>query len=156
MRVPVLYVMDTLEVGGTERSLLEIVKRLENVDATVCHIHPEDAFRPDHEEHGVRVIPLNIRGKCAPFRTVAALGRLVRELEPDILHSMLFRASLFSRVANIGTGVVHVGSLVSDSCGPRAHRGLGVRPSPRRWRRDRVDPGRRCRGGADAAPPRRG
>jgi glycosyltransferase involved in cell wall biosynthesis len=125
MRISVMYVIDTLEVGGTERSLLEIVRRLRNVDATVCHVYPGDALRRDYEEHGVRVIPLNIRGKYAPFRTVAALRRLVRELEPDIVHSMLFRASLFSRLASIGTGVVHVGSLVSDSYGARRYDRLG-------------------------------
>jgi glycosyltransferase involved in cell wall biosynthesis len=124
MKISVLFVIDTLEIGGTERSLLEIVKRLRNVEVTVCHIYPGHALRAEFENHGARVISLNIRGKYGPFRTITALRRLVRDLEPDIVHSMLFRASFFCRVASIGTGVVVVGSLVSDSYGARRCRKL--------------------------------
>jgi glycosyltransferase involved in cell wall biosynthesis len=124
MRISVLYVIDTLEVGGAEKSLLEIVERLNDVDVTVCHIYSGDALRAEYEKRRVRVISLNIRGKYAPVRTVAALRKLIGDLDPDIVHSMLFRANLFCRVATVRSRTALVESLVNDSYGERRSRAM--------------------------------
>ena len=59
----VLYLIDTLAVGGAERSLLDITSRFESVQPVMCHLYTGDALKPTFETAGVRVTSLNINKK---------------------------------------------------------------------------------------------
>lgn len=113
--IKVLFVIDTLEVGGTEQSLLELVKRLDRhrFSPRVCHIYQGAALRAQFERTGVSVHSLNLRGGYRFLQGFQRLRELIREHNPDIVHTSLFRASQIGRLAGRALGVPVVSSFVN-------------------------------------------
>jgi hypothetical protein len=99
----ILYLITGTKVGGTERSLLEICRRLDRDRylPTVVSLKKEGPVGAMIREAGVDVISLNMGESAGLFSTVefAAgllhLPRLLRGRSFDILHSFLFRANIF-------------------------------------------------------------
>ena len=120
----VLVVIDTLEVGGTEKSLLEIIRRFKTTRATVCHLFEGDSLKPEYERHGIEVISMNERGSHLSIAGCSRLNQLVRRTEPQVIHASLYRASILSRVVSRVTGTPLVDSLVNDSYGAVRYAGL--------------------------------
>lgn len=111
----VLYLIDTLEVGGTEKSLLEIAGRLGNLEAVLCHIYPGEALKPKFEEAGIRVISLNVGGKYSFFRAARKVLGTIKEERPDVVHSALYRAGIAGRIAGRIARLPLVDSFVNES-----------------------------------------
>jgi glycosyltransferase involved in cell wall biosynthesis len=109
----ILYLITGTKVGGTERSLLEICRRLDRDRylPTVVSLKKEGPVGAMIREAGVDVISLNMGESAGLFSTVefAAgllhLPRLLRGRSFDILHSFLFRANIFGRLAARRCGV---------------------------------------------------
>src|SRR5262249_61074755 len=74
----VLFVIDELDVGGTEQQILELVKRLDRqaFQPMVCCFRPGRISR-EIEAAGVPVFAFRKRAKVDPW-LVARLARLVR------------------------------------------------------------------------------
>lgn len=125
----VLVVIDTLEVGGTERSLLELLRRFRRLEPLVCTLYPGGALRPEYEAAGLRVEALDLPGKYSFRRAFRGVLDLVHRERPVLLHAALFRASIVARGVARWTGLPLVGSLVSDSYSQSRLREL--RPSQR-------------------------
>lgn len=113
--VKVLHLIDTLEVGGAEKSLTEIVPRLRATTSIVCQLYPGSALRPALTGSGVRVISLELPGRYAFRRACRAVTDIVRRERPDLLHAALFRAGMVARVVGGLTGVPVIDSFVNDS-----------------------------------------
>jgi len=116
--VKVLFVVDGLWVGGTERSIVEMLPHLE-----AAGISPTVACFRSCAGEGVedRVAPERLRllaaGRGLAGR-VRALRGLLRELRPAIVHSALFGANLATRLAAPGLPVVVLNSLVNTPYEP--------------------------------------
>lgn len=94
----VLLVIDSLEPGGTEHSLLEICRRFERWVPVVCHLSPAASLAPAYEAAGVRCVSLDLTGKY-PFLTGARyLRQLIAHERPLLVHSHLYNAGLGSRL----------------------------------------------------------
>lgn len=113
--VRVLYVIDTLEVGGAERSLLQLCEHVDRarVEIIVCSIYPGDALRDDFERLGIRVIQLNLPGKYRFLRAIGRLRHVIRRVRPDLVHTTLFRADQIGRIAARLVGVPVMSSFVN-------------------------------------------
>ncbi len=111
----VLYLIDTLEVGGAERSLLELTPRLKHIKPIVCHLYRGDVLRSRFEAAGVPVISLNLRGPYQLLRAYRLLRDLCIKEKPDAIVSALYRSDLLARIAGRRLGIMQVGSWVSDS-----------------------------------------
>ena len=113
----ILYVIDTLEVGGSERSLLETARRLDRqrFEMVVCHIYRGDALRGDFEAAGVRVVSLNLGGKYEFFKAFRRLKKLAVAEEPDLIHTTLFRSNQVGRAVGRWLGIPVMSSFVSLS-----------------------------------------
>jgi glycosyltransferase involved in cell wall biosynthesis len=108
-----LYVVDTLEVGGTERSLLETAARLDRrFECVVCHLYRGDALRPQFESAGIRVVSLGLAGKYQFVRAFRRLRQLVLKERPDIIHTALFRADQVGRTIGWWLRIPTVSSFV--------------------------------------------
>ncbi len=115
-RVHVLYVISTLDVGGTEGQLVQLASRLDRArfDVTVCCLGPAGPLVPALEEAGISVVAIGLRRETAwrrPVDTARRLWRLlalVRARRPHIVHGLLFHgyvaAAILGRLA--GTPVV--------------------------------------------------
>lgn len=111
----VLFLIDTLAVGGAERSLLEILSRLQHTQPVMCHIYSQDSLKAEYEAAGVPVVCLNVPDKYHFGIAVRRVVSLIRQLQPDLVHTTLFRADMVGRVAGRITGIPVIGSFVNES-----------------------------------------
>ncbi|RYD56672.1 MAG: glycosyltransferase family 1 protein [Sphingobacteriales bacterium] len=111
----ILFILDTLEVGGAEKSTLEISKYLKDIEPVVCSIFKGDALKRDFESAGIKLIQLNIDSYLYLFPAVKALKKIIEKEKPDVVHATLARAELVARVALKNSKIPLVGSLVGDT-----------------------------------------
>lgn len=115
MKMKVLFLVDTLEVGGAEKSLLEILQRFQHTDPVVCSIYAGEALKNAFEASGIRVLSLGLRGKYRYFRAIAKVVAILRSEKPDLIHTTLARSHFVGRAAGRLSGIPVISSLVSDS-----------------------------------------
>jgi glycosyltransferase involved in cell wall biosynthesis len=116
--VRVLYVIDSLVAGGTERSLAALAphyRRL-GIDLDVAFLHDRAGVGPELEAAGATLFSL--AGRRGLPGAVPRAVKLVRNRHPDLVHTTLFEADLVGRVASAATRVPVVGSLVNTAYGP--------------------------------------
>lgn len=124
----VLQVVDGLWVGGTERSLVEMLPRFEahGIDVRIaCLRRREEGVEGEVPPN--RLLLVSGEGLAGQARS---LRRLLRRDRPALVHSSLFRANMVTRLAAAGTGIPVLNSLVNDSYGPDRLRDPRIRP----WR----------------------
>ncbi len=97
----VLFVIDELDVGGTEQQLLELVKRLDRrrYAPMVCCFRPGRVSR-EIGALGVPVVTIRKRWKVDPF-LVLSLTRLMRRERIDLVQTYLFTSNTWARLAAI-------------------------------------------------------
>ena len=86
----ILFVIDTLETGGAEKSILDVASRFKRYTPVVCHIYRGDGLKPDYERAGIRVIALDVAGHYNFNTAVMRLHKVVQSVRPAIIHSTLF------------------------------------------------------------------
>lgn len=114
----VLFAVDGLWVGGTERSLSEMLPKLIEAGlepAVACLRHRAEGVEEETRRQGVVIHQLKAPGL---FSQVKALRRLLQSEAPHVLHTSLFRANLVGRLAAIGRASVVVNSLVNTPYAP--------------------------------------
>ena len=113
----VFCVINGLGPGGAERSLAELLPHyLEaGIDVRfVCLRH-----RDIGSEEAVRALGCQIEFIGVKLgRAIWRLRRLIRRVQPDVVHTTLFEADLVGRVAAAGTGVPVLTSLVNTTYEP--------------------------------------
>lgn len=105
MPATILYVITELDIGGAEKALFELVRRLDRdrYAVEVACLTGRGAvggwLRGLHVPvHFLRMPP----GGFRPWQALLAerrLRRIIRELRPDIVHTVLFHANLLGRLA---------------------------------------------------------
>lgn len=107
-RLRVLFVIDELDIGGTEQQLLEIVRRVDRsrFDPVVCCFRPGAKAR-EIESLGVQVIhePKHL---TADPGLVVRLARLMRYGRFDLVQTYLWTANTWARLAARMAGVPRV------------------------------------------------
>lgn len=126
----VLTVIDSLAVGGAERSLAAMSPYLRDrgVDLHVAYLVERIGVGPELEAAGATLHPVtSSSGRIGNTRLIA---RTIRETNPDLVHTTLFESDLAGRVAARMVGKPVVSSIVTEAYGPE-HFG---NPEYRRWR----------------------
>lgn len=112
----VLFVIDTLEVGGTEKSLLELTSRFSaDIKPVVVHLFAGEALRVRFEKHNIDVISLNVHSPFAFYNCYRSLRRVISDHAPDIVVAQLFWSEFYSRLVLAGATTPLVGTFVNDS-----------------------------------------
>ena len=75
----VLFVIDTLQLGGAEQSLLANSSRFVNTESVICHLYPGEALKPRFAEYGIKVYSLNIKQKYGFVSAYGKLKKIVKE-----------------------------------------------------------------------------
>ncbi|SFN73782.1 glycosyltransferase [Salegentibacter flavus] len=115
-KIKVLYIIDTLEGYGAEKSLVEITSNFKHINPVFAHIYQGDMLKPRLEDAGVRVYSLDIRKKYAFNTAVKKLKAIYLQEKPDIIHATLFRSEIISRkLKQIFPQIYLVGSFVSNA-----------------------------------------
>jgi glycosyltransferase involved in cell wall biosynthesis len=115
----VLQVIDSLARAGAEQSLTALAAPLasEGIEVHVAYLVERDGLRPDLERAGIPVHSL-ADGSSRRSRWLRDTARLIRELQPAVVHTTLFEADLAGRRAAARLGVPCVSSLVNTAYGP--------------------------------------
>jgi glycosyltransferase involved in cell wall biosynthesis len=97
--VRALFVIDELDVGGTEQQLLELVRRLDRARYAplVACFRPGRVSR-EIESAGVPLVVLPKRAKADPW-LVARLWGLIRRRRIELVQTYLFTANTWARAA---------------------------------------------------------
>ena len=114
----VLYVIDTLEIGGAERSLLDILARMDVFEPTICFIYRGNSLEEKYREAGICVLGLGLDKKYGFLTAVRLLVRLMRRIKPDLVVTTLFRSDIAGRIAARLCGVPVLSCFVSDTYAP--------------------------------------
>src|SRR5437899_6986922 len=95
----VLYVIDSLIYGGTERSLLELTPPLlaRGVELEVAYLFERPGLREQFEAAGVRLH--SVAGPGGRVSSIRRVRRLIRDRTPDLVHTSLFEANVAGRIA---------------------------------------------------------
>ncbi len=122
----VVHIIDNLGTGGAQRQLVELVTRLPCdrwrpivIALSTEHVQAVDELRAA----GVEVHLLHQHGKL-DLPCLASLTRLIRQLRPSIVHTWLFTADCYGRLAayanRVPVTVCGIRNTVDDM--PRHHR----------------------------------
>lgn len=111
----VLYIIDTLEGYGAEKSLVEIATNLKKVIPVFVQVYEGDMLKTELEKSGIDVYCLGIKDKYAFNDAVKKLIPVYRKEKPDIVHATLFRSEMIARRMKVKfPGICLVGSFVSN------------------------------------------
>lgn len=110
----VLFVIDTLETGGAEKSLFENLRRFRSIDPVVCHIYEGGSLKHLFQNEGIPVYSLGVQKKYGFISAYKKLRQLVRTEQPALIVAYLTRSELISRIYGKINGIPVVGTFVSD------------------------------------------
>lgn len=117
-----LYVIDSLAPGGAETSLAEMAPGLLEAGVEIHVLPLVDRLHLAHRlrEAGALVhTPASRRGR---LRSVSRIVSVIRELDPDLVHTTLYESNIAGRIAAWLTRKPTSSSLVGDTYGDhRAH-----------------------------------
>lgn len=106
MRLRVCLVIPTLVKGGAEKQLTLLAAGLDRARFE-CHVvvlTHSGPYEAELREQGVQVHVIGKRAKLDPT-AYWRLARKLKELQPDVVHTWLFAANSYGRMAARGAGV---------------------------------------------------
>lgn len=110
----ILHLFVTLPMGGAENLLLSILANLdpERYRSTVCCIRNKDLLGAEVMARGFPLVELGLLNKGGwDQRIVTQLKNLIRQHQIDLVHSHLFHANLYGRLAASGTKIPAIASI---------------------------------------------
>lgn len=118
----VLMTVSTMGVGGVARTLVDTSEELvrSGNEVTICSLYSYDSEQLQSDLVCQRSLGIERSRPVALVRGLLALRRLIREYEPDVVHSHAFHANILSRIACLGMPTSQVATLHS----PAGRRGL--------------------------------
>ncbi len=127
----VFYIVDSLNVGGAEKSLLEILGNFRHVQPVMCHIYCGSDLRPAYEKANIHVISLNIKKRLAFHHALRKLIQAIRHEAPDVIHLTGFYSTFLGRMAGFLLKVPIVESFSNETYTPRYYASL---PTQFHWK----------------------
>ncbi len=113
----IIFLVDSLQVGGAEKSILEISKRLKEITPIICVLYPDrDDLRDSFNKSRIQVVDLNLKrgDKLWFWKGKKAFKKICKELQPGIVHAHLYKSEIIARFSDINDSIL-IGSFVSDT-----------------------------------------
>lgn len=125
-KLVILYLIDSLQTGGAEKSLLAITSRLRQFTPVfVTLFNGKHDLLPVYEQAGIKVIRLGLTVSNRFKEIAAQVDRIVEEEQAVIVHSSIFRSDMVAR--QLKSRVTIVNSLVNNSYRKRRYDGLSLK-----------------------------
>jgi glycosyltransferase involved in cell wall biosynthesis len=124
-RVPVMFPVNQLGVGGAERQLAELVKGMDKnrFEPIVVSLYPGGALEPEVKAMpGVELISLRRRGRF-DFLILFKIYRLLRQRRVKIIQPFLTPASFFGMAPSFMNR--RLVKIITERCGVRVNPRLG-------------------------------
>lgn len=123
----VLFVIDTLQTGGAEQSLLENTTRFKSIQPVVCHLYKGELLKPRFLESGIPVYSAGIQKKYGFSEAIKRLREIVQQEKPDLLVAYLTRSEIVTRRVGKHFGIPVIGTFVSDLYSKTYNAGLSFK-----------------------------
>jgi sugar transferase (PEP-CTERM/EpsH1 system associated) len=105
-KINILQLMTDSKIGGAEKVVLELAKRLnkDKFSVIICCLTEEGPIFNEAKKENIRIFALGIRNKFC-FLRAFKLFKLLKDEKIDILQSHLFHANLLGRILGRIAGV---------------------------------------------------
>src|SRR4051794_11406584 len=110
----VLFLIDTLNTGGTEKSLLALLPCFKRYTPVVCHVYRGDQLKEQYLAKGIQVHSISLPPPYNFSKAIPAVRQACDQFKPDIIHSSLFKSDIISRFVARKLKVPLVNSLVNN------------------------------------------
>lgn len=113
-KIRLLHLITRLPIGGAERMLLGVLRNLDaqRFESVVCCIQDRGELADEAEAMGVPVLSLGLMNRGGYDRQVVPeLRRIMREQRIDLVHTHLYHANLYGRLAARREGIPAVASV---------------------------------------------
>ena len=138
----VLFTIDTLQQGGAEQSIANIIKHFsEEVEVTVLYFYTKSDLLPIYQKLNCKIISLGLTGKYEWRKAISEMKKVLHDVQPDIVVSSLYRSNIISRIACRSCGVKLAGTFVDDSYSRERRatfKGIGLLKYQFTWMLDRL------------------
>src|ERR1035437_6412376 len=109
MSTRILHVIGQIAVGGCEKQLLELIRRGDHdrYQYGLCYYspNPDNMVRP-FTEAGAQLFYVDKFGESSTtWRFFRSLRRTIREFHPDLIHTWLYSANFWGRLAGRSLGL---------------------------------------------------
>jgi len=111
----VLYIIDTLQMGGAERSLLDITTKFKRIEPIFLQLYKGEELKADFERNNIKVIQLQLNGGYEFSKAVNKIIEIIDLVKPDLIHASLVRSCLISRKLKKHTSIPLINSYTSNS-----------------------------------------
>lgn len=125
-KTTILYLLDTLQTGGAEKSLLEITSRFkEFLPVFVTLFDGKHDLLDEYEAVGIKVIRLGLPVSNRFSEIAKIVDQVAQQEGAVIVHSSIFRSDMVAR--RLKSPVKIVNSLVNNSYRKRRYDGLNLK-----------------------------
>lgn len=121
----VLYIIDTLEIGGAEKSLVAITSMFKTITPVFIQIYPGNGLKKVLLNNDIEVYDLQISEGYNFKEALNKLIPLVQKIRPDIIHTTLFKSDIIGRKLMKHYKVPLINSLVNNSYIKQRYNNLG-------------------------------
>jgi glycosyltransferase involved in cell wall biosynthesis len=125
-RVKVLYLIDTLAIGGAEKSLVDIAIHNTKIESIFITIYNGDSLVSLLKQNSIEVHQLNNSFRYKFDTVVAQLLPLIDAIKPDIIHSTLFRSDIIARKVKQYRNIPLISSFVNNTYLSERYRTLSL------------------------------
>lgn len=114
-RIRVAYLIGSLELGGTQKHLYDLIGGLDRneFDPSLIVFQAGGVYQRKFESLNVPIHELDIRSRADLARRVPRFRRVIRMVGPDVLHSVLYLSSLYGCLVRVFDGNRRCGLVVS-------------------------------------------
>jgi glycosyltransferase involved in cell wall biosynthesis len=99
-KLRILYLITGLRLGGAERQLLLLAAHIQAKGQQVLVVAMEGGgvLAADFRGRKIEVLELDIKGAGSLFHGYQKLKKIIKDFSPDLIHSHMIHANLFSRI----------------------------------------------------------
>jgi len=112
----VLFTIDSLQQGGAEQSIANIIRNFsDDVEVSVLYFYTKSDLLPVYQQLNCNIISLGLTGKYEWRKAITEMKKVLKNVQPDIVVSSLYRSNIISRIACRSCGIKLAGTFVDDS-----------------------------------------
>lgn len=111
----ILFVITGLGMGGAEKVVTSLADALAGKGHEVCIAYMTGAAAVLPTSASIRIISLGMASKLDAAGALFRLGRLIRDVRPDVVHSHMFHANILARLVRLAAPVRRLISTAHSS-----------------------------------------
>jgi len=119
----IVFLINTLQTGGAEKSLLEITQHFKRYHPVFVQLFDKGSdLKPEFEAVGIPIINLGLRQSYRFKQISKAVWQHIQPLNPVLIHATLYISDMVSRRLPLKGNIPLINSFVNNSYGNQRYR----------------------------------